>query len=238
MSLKKTCFIIMAIGDQLDAKGNIIVTKDKLREDYDLVIKEAILKADPGIEVVRADDVYNPGTMSTDIMMRIMKSDYVIADITYPNPNVFYELGLRHACKAGTIIIKNKDVKNNVPFDISHLRHLEYTSDIKGLNNLSEGIRNSFNCFNDKEFKTDNHFLETAKVIEFEYPLFRKEDVVNEEDVMFKLLQNKELIDLFFRQSNGDDVPQEELYKALMTDPEIAKLFIKGMVQKGGISFK
>lgn len=66
------------------------------------------MKARPNLEIVRADEVAFPGTMTTDIITRIMHSDYVIADVSYPNPNVFYELGLRHACRVGTIIIKDK----------------------------------------------------------------------------------------------------------------------------------
>jgi len=239
MAKKKTCFIIMAIGDQYDSQGNVIVTQEKLREDYDLVIKEAILKADKNIEVVRADDVYNPGTMSTDIMMRIMKSDLVIADITYPNPNVFYELGLRHACKSGTIIIKNNSIENNVPFDISHLRHIKYDTDLKGLNKFSRDLKSLFSLFDQQQPDTDNHFLETAKIIEFEYPSYkRKEEDVKEEDVLLKIMQSQDLLNLFVRQSSGEEVSQGEIVQTLMKEPEIARMFLKGMVQKGAISFK
>ena len=33
---------------------------------------------------------------------------YVIVDITYPNPNVFYELGIRHAISPRTILIREQ----------------------------------------------------------------------------------------------------------------------------------
>lgn len=236
MSDNKTCFIIMAIGDQFDSSGSVLVKKEKLREDYDLIIKEAIKKAYHNVDVIRADDVHNPGTMSTDIMMRIMKSDFVIADISYPNPNVFYELGLRHACKAGTLIIKNKEVVTNTPFDISHLRHIEYTTDVKGLNKLTTDIKNGLACFFNEKQDTDNHFLETAKIIEFEYPKYKK-DSIREEDVFFNMLQNKEMMQLFLKEKNGEAVSQEEIFSALMKDPDSAKAFLKGMAQKGSISF-
>ena len=102
--MSKTCFVIMAIGSQ-NHDGETI-DSSVLKQKYNDLIKEAILKADPSLDVVRADEISAPGTMSTDIITRIMHSDIVVADITYPNPNVFYELGLRHACRAGTIIIK------------------------------------------------------------------------------------------------------------------------------------
>lgn len=55
----ETCFIIMAIGDQ--NYENVKVTAKDLRNKYDDLIKEAIKKARPGLEVTRADDIALPG---------------------------------------------------------------------------------------------------------------------------------------------------------------------------------
>ena len=92
----RTCFVVMPIGDQ--DVGNIKVAASELKAKYDDLIKEAIAKANPLLEVVRADEVSGPGMITSDIITRIMHSDLVVVDVTYPNPNVFYELGLRHAC--------------------------------------------------------------------------------------------------------------------------------------------
>ena len=86
--MNRTCFVIMPIGDQ--RLGDSIVTAADLRQRYADLIKEALLKADPSLEVVRADDVPMPGSISSDILARLMRSDLVVADVTYPNPNVFY----------------------------------------------------------------------------------------------------------------------------------------------------
>lgn len=93
--MNNTCFVIMPIGTQ--TIGNTTITEDELKKKYDYIIKNAILKADPTLEVLRADEELNPGSISNDIFTKLMHSKYVIADITYPNPNVFYELGIRHA---------------------------------------------------------------------------------------------------------------------------------------------
>src|SRR5262249_13797312 len=77
----------------------------QLRSRYDDLIREALLHADPTLEIMRADDVSAPGAITSDILTRLMHAEIVVADITFPNPNVFYELGLRHACRSGTIII-------------------------------------------------------------------------------------------------------------------------------------
>src|SRR5689334_7551053 len=99
MIRRLTCFAMTAIGDQ--EHDGVKITAHELRRRYDDLIKEALQRADPDLDIVRADDVANAGTITTDIVTRIMHSDLVVADVTYPNPNVFYELGLRHACKTG-----------------------------------------------------------------------------------------------------------------------------------------
>src|SRR5690349_2221213 len=105
-SSQKQCFVIMPIGDQRTSSG--VVSAIKLKERYDSLIREAILQADPTLEVRRADEEAIPGSISYDILTRLMHSDIVVADITYANPNVLYELGIRHACRNGTIIIREE----------------------------------------------------------------------------------------------------------------------------------
>src|SRR5207245_1404957 len=95
--MKESCFVVMAIGDQ--SYSGETVTAASLKDAYANVIKEALVQARPGLEVVRSDDVAVPGTITTDILTRLMHSTFVVVDITYPNPNVFYEVGIRHACK-------------------------------------------------------------------------------------------------------------------------------------------
>jgi hypothetical protein len=104
--MARSCFVVMPIGDQ--AHGDVSLTAGQLRSRYDDLIREALLRADPNLEIMRADDVSAPGTITSDILTRLMHADVVVADITFPSPNVFYELGLRHACKTGTIIIREK----------------------------------------------------------------------------------------------------------------------------------
>lgn len=141
---EKTCFVIMAIGDQ--SVDDRIVASSELKCKYDDLIKEAIVKARPRLDVARADDIALPGTITTDIVTRIMHSDYVVADVTYPNPNVFYELGLRHACRTGTVIIKDKEGPR-VPFDIAHLRYIEYENTTSGLKQLASQLEAYFDHF-------------------------------------------------------------------------------------------
>lgn len=52
-------------------------------------------------------------------------AEIVIADLTLANPNVFYELGIRHAARPwSTILIYNKEMR--LPFDVAPLRAIPY----------------------------------------------------------------------------------------------------------------
>ena len=230
---QKTCFVIMAIGDQ--EFGENKVSYSELRGKYDDLIKEAILRARPDLEIVRADDVSAPGTITTDIVTRIMRSDFVVADVTYPNPNVFYELGLRHASKPGTIIIKD-NAGPRVPFDIAHLRHTGYDHSLSGLKALAGELSKLFAHFEKDPTKTDNHFLEIAKLTNFEFQDYRKPDEVPPQvKAMMGLMQAPGLLDMFIRQQRGEDVDQGELMKALFSNPDVAMPVFSALVKSGDL---
>ncbi|WP_353737832.1 TRAFs-binding domain-containing protein [Kyrpidia sp.] len=56
---------------------------------------------------------------------RLLLAEIVIVDLTLANPNVFYELGIRHAARPwATIMIFNQDA--SLPFDVRPLRGLPY----------------------------------------------------------------------------------------------------------------
>ncbi len=228
---KKTCFVIMAIGDQ-DFDGKKITYSD-LRRHYDDLIREALLKASPNLDIVRADDISAPGTITTDIVTRIMRSDYVVADVTYPNPNVFYELGLRHASRPGTIIIKDSSGPRT-PFDISHLRHIAYESSLQGLKALTGELSKLFTHFENEPLRPDNHFLEMAKLTNFEFQDYRKaQDAHPEVSAMMALIKAPNLIELFAKQQNGEDINPAELIKALASSPETAAPLLMALAEAG-----
>ena len=58
------------------------------------------------------------------MIQHIYNADLVIADLTDLNPNVFYELGVRHALRNGTILVAIEGTK--LPFDVGDLRAVFY----------------------------------------------------------------------------------------------------------------
>ncbi|MGH2437975.1 MAG: hypothetical protein ACRDFA_13425, partial [bacterium] len=70
------------------------------------------------------------GSVHRDMLHHILHDDLAIVDITTLNPNVFYELGLRHALRrSGTILLRKAGTKN--PFNIQGMRAFEYDLDIR-----------------------------------------------------------------------------------------------------------
>ncbi|MFO4650298.1 hypothetical protein V5H01_17035 [Vibrio cholerae] len=231
----KTCFVVMAIGDQ-EVNGQKI-TYDELKEKYDNLIKEAVIKARENLEVVRADEISLPGTITTDIITRLMHSDYVIADVTFPNPNVFYELGLRHACRPGTIIIKDKSGPN-VPFDIAHLRYIEYENTTTGLKSLSQQLKTIFEHFDREPLRPDNHLLELAKLTSYEFQDYkREEELPPEVQAMMGIFSSPDLLGMIMRQQNGENINHVKLIQALNKSPNVMQPFLTAMVKSGDISF-
>ncbi len=92
----------------------------------------------------RADDFYGAGHIMEDILSGIMSSDFIVADLTGKNPNVFYELGIVHSCKVASKVVIISQCPDDVPFDLRHMRYIEYKSDPAGLCNLSCDIERAF----------------------------------------------------------------------------------------------
>ena len=225
----------MAIGEQ--TVGDTTITSVELKSKYDDLIKEAILKVRPSLEVVRADDVSLPGTITTDIITRIMHSDFVVADVTFPNPNVFYELGLRHACRTGTIIIRDK-LGPKVPFDIAHLRYVEYENTTAGLKALAAQLATYFDHFDRDPIRPDNHFQELAKLTDYGFPNYRRQEEPSPEmQAINGLLESPELVNLIIRQQSGETVDQGEVMRLFLGNPKVVQPFLQAMVKSGEISF-
>lgn len=228
--MNNVCFVVMPIGTQ--NIGNLTISEDDLKKKYDYIIKNAILKADPDLEVIRADEELNPGSISNDIFTKLMHSRYVIADITYPNPNVFYELGIRHAIKPGTILIR-ENVDFSIPFDISHLRYIPYTQEPDGMDKLAEQLKKRFDFYRAHPNKPDNQFLELCSFTNYVPTIYGKPPA-NKEDVFSSLLASL-ISSPALIESLGGDEKQRAMLAELGKDPDKAQKLISSLIQLGFI---
>jgi hypothetical protein len=76
------------------------------------------------LEYARGDTTVRVGDLTTNIWNEILRAGLVIADISVPNVNVFYELGLAHAVGKDVFLLKNKDKR--LPADFGGAHYYEY----------------------------------------------------------------------------------------------------------------
>ncbi len=102
-------------------------------EEFNDIYKLGIQAAatENGIVAERVDEQNYSETMLERIYRQIDAADFIIADMSGKNPNVFYEVGYAHAKqKLCTLITKSTD---DIPFDLKHHRHIIYDGSIQKL---------------------------------------------------------------------------------------------------------
>jgi hypothetical protein len=125
VELAPLCFVLMPFGKKMDAAGRV-TNFDSI---YLKIIAPAVVRA--GLEPIRADEEKIGGTIHKPMFERLMLCHYAVADITGANPNVFYELGIRHAMRPrSTVIVFGEGTV--LPFDIALVRGISYKTDGAG----------------------------------------------------------------------------------------------------------
>ncbi len=126
---KEKCFIITPIGKPTDS----------IRRHVDGIIDAAIIPAlDENYNIVVAHRMWEPGTITKQIIDEIYNAKLVIANVTNLNPNVMYELALRHSI--GKPVITIAENGTILPFDIAVERTIYYDNDAQGVIELRDRL--------------------------------------------------------------------------------------------------
>lgn len=134
--MAETCFVMMPIRERGSDEH------EHFRALYETVIKPAVTEV--GFEALRADEVAKPGAINAQVIRHIAESMLVIADLTDLNPNVFYELGVRHSLRGfGTVMIVDKQRTAKLPFDLQSYRAIQFEPDLRGVETLRREIQRS-----------------------------------------------------------------------------------------------
>ena len=120
---KPRAFVVMQFSPEFD-------------DVYKDVIKEVCKTYD--VNQLRADESSGPGLIIADIVREIEASQLIIADITPPNPNVYFEVGYGMARRKPTILLARKGT--HLPFDVAGFRVLLYEDSIGGKRRLEDGL--------------------------------------------------------------------------------------------------
>ena len=138
MVMAKTCFFISRIGDHGSPERAF---SDKLLKYIVAPVLENCGYETP----VRADHITQPGVITTQVFTRLWDDDLVVADLTGGNPNVFYELAVRHIRRKP--FVHMIQFGHRIPFDIAPNRTIEFDFEIekaeKAKTALEAMVRNS-----------------------------------------------------------------------------------------------
>lgn len=127
----KKCFIITPIGNE-----NSDIFR-KAKGVIESVIKPVLEENGFG-DIKPAYEIMESGMISNQIINRIINDDLVVANLTGNNPNVMYELAIRHAATKPIIHICENGT--TLPFDIKDNRTIFYTDDMLGVQELRNGF--------------------------------------------------------------------------------------------------
>ena len=106
-----TAFIMMAIDSN----------KPEL-EDIKFAIEDVF--KDFGIDAKAVNDMQHEEAITERILSEIQTREFLIADLTFERPNVYYEIGFAHALNKRVILVRKKGTK--LHFDIAHRNCPEY----------------------------------------------------------------------------------------------------------------
>jgi hypothetical protein len=130
-SPESLCFYITPIGDE----------GTEVRRHADMLMRHLVEPAfeNFSMKVIRADRIEKSGLISQQIFEHIVSAKFCVADLSFGNPNAFYELGVRHMTKLPTIQLIRKGDK--IPFDVSQGRTI--TVDMSDIYTIMDRIESA-----------------------------------------------------------------------------------------------
>ena len=143
----KKCFVIMPFSEtktctEKTGEGSW----EAIFEDF---IKPVVEKTKYNYSCFKNDQYV--GSIIKNIIENLNSADLVVADLTDCNPNVFYELGVRHTLNRPTILITQN--LQEVPFDLKNYFCIEYKNTASGLKIFSEKINSAIRTIEESSEK-------------------------------------------------------------------------------------
>ncbi len=112
IDLSDVCFVVSPIGGP----------ESEQRKHADLMFGSLLEPAlsELGLRLIRADRISKPGLITAQVIDHLVRAPLVVADLSFGNPNVFYELAIRHATRRPVVqIVRAADP---LPFDVGQFR--------------------------------------------------------------------------------------------------------------------
>lgn len=130
----RACFVVAPIGSPNSDVRN--QTNGLLDEAIRPIVEEKL-----GLEVIAPHEIAEAGSITRQVIQRLLEAELVIADLTGLNANVMYELAVRHA--KGRPVVPIAEKNTSLPFDITTERTIFYEESFHGLNDLKPKLEDA-----------------------------------------------------------------------------------------------
>jgi hypothetical protein len=141
MATRKVCFFITPIGQPNSPE----------RKRADNIKKYVLSVLSRSYSIIRADELPRPGSITHQVIKLLYEADLVIAELTGANPNVVYELALRHAFNKVSIHLV--DEAADIPFDLRDERTVVFDiTDPESINACRQELRRYLKEIGKKKF--------------------------------------------------------------------------------------
>lgn len=115
-----TAFVLMAMDPQ----------KPELEDVYN-AIKDVCREFE--INAYRADDIQHQDRITDLVLQEIKTCEYLIADLSYERPNVYYEVGFAHAVNKKPILFRRSGTRLHFDLSVHNVPEFKNTTELRDL---------------------------------------------------------------------------------------------------------
>ena len=215
---QKRCFVITPIG------GKDSDTRRATDGLLNAVIKPVMINL--GFEVFVAHEIETSGSITKQIIEHLLHDEMVIANLTGLNPNVMYELAVRHAQRKPVVSIAQEGTV--LPFDIADERTLFYVDDLAGSQELKPRLQSmTIEVLNDNSLDNPVYRVANTVIIKGTQETKERDDYILTELTKIRaqldqVQMKQDIVDVNRRKTLANVfIPKEDSYELII--PSLSK---------------